>query len=106
MRLIDADALCDQCREWDREQRPWMTEGYHTGIKDCMALASAAPTVECAACEHWDGPFGWLDSRARGYGKCCVWTITASPANPGCGETHFRDTPEDGYCYRFQRRQP
>ncbi len=97
MRLIDADAL--------REQAEAVS---YVGLGDIILVGQldAAPTIECKACEHWDGPFGWLDSRGRGYGRCCIWTITSSPANPGCGKTHFRDTPEDGYCYRFQRRQP
>ena len=53
MRLIDADALKAQFTEWDHEQRPWMTEGYHMGVKDCAALTDAAPTIEpgrCGAC--------------------------------------------------------
>ena len=53
----------------------------------------------CRDCEDWDGPLGWSDPQGRRYGKCCYWTINPVPTNPG-----FRDTPEDGYCYRFKER--
>ena len=54
--------------------------------------------TRCEGCDEWDGPMG------NGFGKCGVWTIDSSPANPGCGQTHFRYTAADGYCYRWAKR--
>ena len=61
------------------------------------AKLSALKARRCETCDEWDGPMG-----TRQMGKCCVWTINSSPANPGCGKTHFRDTPASGFCYRWK----
>lgn len=89
MRLIDADALPTEI--------VYSLSGGGTRVVR-RDVIDAAPTVCRGECDKWDGPM------ANGWGKCCVWTINSSPANPGCGMTHFRDTPEAGHCHRFKRR--
>jgi hypothetical protein len=70
-----------------------------THYRPLEAELAALKAQKCETCKEWDGPLG------NGLGKCCVWTITSVPANPGCGRTHFRDTPAHGFCYRWAARE-
>ena len=67
-------------------------------IDALKAELAALKERRCETCDEWDGPMH------RDMGKCCYWTINSSPANPGCGETHFRDTHADGFCHRWAAR--
>ena len=67
-------------------------------IAELEAELAALKERRCETCDEWDGPM------SNGMGKCCYWTINSSPANPGCGETHFRDTHADGFCHCWQAR--
>ena len=70
----------------------------YCALRRIEAELAALKARRCATCDEWDGPMG------NGMGKCCYWTINSSPADPGCGETHFRDTHADGFCHRWQAR--
>jgi DNA repair exonuclease SbcCD ATPase subunit len=120
LRLREANARADACLadvpgRWKLAQKLEQAEARIVQLEEHgRALLSEKQTAEaalaaererrCCNCDEWDGPFGWQDDNGRAFGKCCVWTVNSSAANPGCGETHFRDTPADGYCYKFAAR--